>query len=508
MRYNLSSAVSTVTETDEDGDGNPESTIIKSDTTDDGKLNKTTEIIDKESDGTPDAITNTIIDKHNITTIEKGTITNVDEEGIITVKFDVDKRGDEKGISGRTDRITRDGRGEVLDSEYDFYNDGDKDYKSSFEYNSDGTIKKEKIDLNMDGADDKVISFDYNPDGSVAKEMTQFGGALSSKTYEYYDNGLVKKVHHDKNDDGEPDSSTIYTYYDNGNIKTVAVDNDNDGTLETTKLHFYDDNNNLIKATTLSANHKPIRNDRYTYDENGNQATWEEDFNGDGTYDQLREYPAINDWDQTVERKISKLDAEGNKSPINSMEYTYNEEGRFVESLVTRPSGSQWGNEMSYNDLDQLIGRKEFSIDKQGNKVITFSEENFYNNANEKLFIARDNRASDSDGIIDGNADLLFIYEPVSLTKIGTLASLDGLTHIYLQDNEKFTFSAAEIDKIVSASKNIRVTDHYYSNHSEEATLKLTGGFTETATNDKYVTYTDGAGNNLIVDADITVNII
>ncbi|MDP8034569.1 MULTISPECIES: hypothetical protein [Pasteurellaceae] len=502
MCYNLSSAVSTVTELDKDGDGIADTTTIKkTDTDENGKnIDIVTVLEDTDDDGTPDTITNTIVDKHNQTTVEKGTVLS-SEEGIITVKFDVDKFDDGKGISGRTDRITRDGKGEVLDSSFDFYDDGTQDKKISYEYNDDGTIKQEYIDLNVDGVPEELISYEYK-DGELYKKTKTVGGDVSSEMYVYNDDGTLHKVFYDKDNNGVPESSKTYTYYEGSeNIKTVSSDNNNDGKPEKVETFEYDANNYVTKAITdTDGDGQPNKIVSYEVDSKGRTVKMYEDLDGDAQPEKLTKYE-YNDHNQYVVRNHYSLNENGEETHTNIVKKEYDEQGRTIKVENNILSSDTIAiNNFEYNQFDQNTKNVTMIKRDASNEDSTFTmhseQERFYNSAHELSYIGRDLAE------VDGHYDWLFTYEDFSLPKDEVFK---GLSKLWIQTDDVLTISEEALDSISNNSGHkLYIYNKYYSTHADSASVSLEGNFTKTGAG----VYTDEAGNALIVDPDITVNIV
>ncbi|MDP8106031.1 hypothetical protein QJU39_10085 [Pasteurella atlantica] len=435
--YNLSSAVSTVTELDKDGDGIADTTtevITKGDC-----ITTTKVYTDSNDDGTQDSFVEITNRLSGYVTTETGTITH-NTDGTQIIKYEVDKYSNNGQVSGRID--TLDAEGNVIKSEYDLNNDGRIDKTETKTYNDDNTVK---------------VAVDTYNDGKV-----------DSVTIETYDsNGNIIKNEYDRDNDGVFEASDTRIYDDKNHLIVINHDTNNDGTTDSIDSREYDKVCNLSKQV-LDRN--ADGQDDYIilreFDEKGWTTKTSYDTNGDGTIEKSMTYERMPLKGHSLKQFVDKGD-DGSIDQINTFEY---------------------------DDFGQVI-KREYDYTNDGVVDATF-----WDTYNENQYIST---------LQDKNqVKRLFFYSNAELSSDEKLLNLEG---IYIQrDNISITISDDVLDKIASDENSHKVV---VNSTKTGDMLNLDGNFTKTTETESHsgqdcVKYTDEVGNALIVDPDITVNII
>ncbi|MDP8100078.1 hypothetical protein, partial [Pasteurella atlantica] len=273
-------------------------------------------------------------------------------------------------------------------------------------------------------------------------------------------------------------------------------DNDGDGTFDNSAIREFDDKGNIIKYTkdtglTIS----------YVRDDKGNIAEQDFDSNGDGKNDihYIFEYNAKEllikaSMDTNNDGKIDRIDMReyDDKGNRIKMEYDNNNDGTI--------------DAVRYFEYDDMGLNTVMKYDTDNDGSINQTDIYGYNDIGTRISITRD--LSSSTEPLDGNADILLIYGDGVKVSGDNMAGMRNI-NLY-KDDISLTISEQALDKIATDENSHKVIVNSKKSGDQ---LHLDGNFTKTTETEAhdgqdYVKYTDEAGNALIVDPDITVDII
>ncbi|MDP8133445.1 hypothetical protein [Pasteurella atlantica] len=542
---------------DENQDGKPDRTIVSVDKDHDGTFETVTEstterdgtkitkeFINTDDEGALDEVVVTIEHPNKTVTTETGKITE-GKEGNLVIDYDVDKYSNGKAISGRTDTLDKDGN--VLKSEYDVNNDGTTDSITTREFdklgnntvenidkNADGkteVIKTNKfdeqgnaiktdVDLNADGKTDKIITREFDKKGNPTKVSTDLdadGTPDKSTTNEFNEKNQLVKSSNDLNNDGTPDNITENEYDIYGNRVKSEYDYNADGTVDMIDNGVFDDKGNQIRIVRDTDGDGTIdRIYHNSYDDKGilSSATW--DTNADGKADDLYNYVYLHKENSELFR-IFTYDAtpdDGINNPVWYIASQFDDKGNIIEER----KGAYYEGVMEHTDIKEV---SSYST--------TIYERDIYGNITERTTY----RVADGETIqkvshglnslgatvyeeidssthdrVDGNADKLFVYKDFTISNTDHLIGLQNID--VKQNNIEMTISDDVLDKITNDDNSHKVI---VNSKKSGDVLNLDGNFVKTTDTEAhdgqdYVKYTDDAGNALIVDPDVTVNII
>ncbi|MDP8175923.1 hypothetical protein, partial [Phocoenobacter skyensis] len=182
--------------------------------------------------------------------------------------------------------------------------------------------------------------------------------------------------------------------------------------------------------------------------------------------------------------------------------YEYDDKGQRVKWLKDLDANGSIDKveKGTYDDEGHLV---KLEIDNNNDGNVDRIDFRSYDDFDDLASLARDNKE-----VGDGNAEQLFFYKN---TEISNTDHLSGLENIYFQkDNLEVTISDDVLDKIANDDNSHKVI---VNSKKSGDVLNLDGNFVKTTDTEAhggqdYVKYTDDAGNALIVDPDVTVNII
>ncbi|MDP8094310.1 hypothetical protein QJU20_09830 [Pasteurella atlantica] len=477
MCYVIISAVSTVTELDKDGDGIADTTteVI---TKPDGTV-VTKAYTDSNDDGTQDSIVKTTQNakpQGGVTT-ETGTITH-NSDGTQTIKYEVDPYSLGHVSSAHTDTI--DAKGNVIKSEEDYTNNGIINRTVSYEYDENGKVTKSEYDYNNDGLPNLVLTWEHK-DGGL---------------YQYYDrdmNGTTETTYFSQDSD------------DKHILKRTPVDNPDGFTL--IREYSYNELGQESEVVFKKGDDKPIHTEFYKYNNKGHIIETKIDKGNDGSIDTIIHAEYDNDNKHHKLKELIDSDANGSTDVVK--EYSYNE--RDLVSEIRTDSDNDGTFEkvenFTYNDVGVV---DVYSQRIDGNVSVDYKKYYDYKIAeNGELQIGiKKTVATDIDN--DGHCDIIWTYDDFVLVESDKY-DITGLRDISFQKNDmSLTISDDILDKVANGTSNHKMIINGAQSGDK---LHLDGNFTKTTETEShrgqdYVKYTDEAGNALIVDPDITVDII
>ncbi|MDP8054780.1 hypothetical protein [Pasteurella atlantica] len=476
MCYALFSAVSTVTELDKDGDGIADTTTEVITKPNGAVVTKV--YTDSNDDGVQDSIVKTIKNakpKGGVTT-ETGTITHNDD-GTQTIKYEIDPYSLGHVSSARTDTI--DAKGNVIKSEEDYTNNGVINRTVTYEYDESGKVTKSNYDYDNNGKPNLVIIHEAKDGGE----------------YHYYDRDM----------NGTTETTYFYQNSDDTHIvKNTPVDNPDDFNL--IREYSYNELGQNIKTILKTGDDKPIRTEYYKYNDKGHIIETKIDKGNDGSIDTIVHAEYDNDNKHHKLKELIDTDANGSTDIVK--EYSYNERDLVSETRTDSDNDGTFEKVeyFTYNNLGNIV---TYSRDDGNDHSIDYKQYREY-------AIAKNGEVEA--GILSavaidwGNNG----YERFDIYDDHTMQASDkydiaGLENIYIKkDNLEVTISDDTLDKIANDNNGHKVIVNSLKSGDK---LHLDGNFTKTTETEShagqdYVKYTDEAGNALIVDPDITVDII
>ncbi|MDP8100112.1 hypothetical protein, partial [Pasteurella atlantica] len=269
-------------------------------------------------------------------------------------------------------------------------------------------------------------------------------------------------------------------------------DNDGDGTFDNSAIREFDDKGNIIKYTkdtglTIS----------YVRDDKGYSTTESVDHNGDGKPDLIytsREY------DKGGRLTNFDVDSNGDGVVDSSQIREYDAKGASTKLSIDKGNDGTIDQVNTYENNDfGLVTKINYDTNNDGNldriDTRTYSEHGIWETTSVDLKA-------------DSSIDFFQSYMNMELPSDD---SFIGISSVYLVENNiALTIPEATLDKIASDKNSHKLV---INSSKEGDQLHLDGNFTKTAETEShsgqdYVKYTDEAGNALIVDPDITVDII
>ncbi|MDP8108051.1 hypothetical protein, partial [Pasteurella atlantica] len=459
IRYVIISAVSTVTELDKDGDGTPEKVI---------------EVFENQE------FTGTLFAADKNSHCSKVTLTKIDEDQNGVFEVIEEKIYDAPSTTTTTYKYT------------DSDQDGQLDYilrTSEGRYNIKNSIGG-NIKHNSDNT--TTVHYSQNVDDHKKEEIITLD-----------ENGLMTKS--DLYMDGKETYSRSYEY-DSATNKLVKSEslNVNSGNTTTNLYEYENDLGHVSKNIwSYSNSDKVYFKERY-YSEEG--CVWNEsrgDLDGDGKIETIVRDTL--DADYNILRE-AYLDLEGNL--LSYQDRTYDDHRRIITSKTDGNNNNVYEDitEYTYDNLANIKSSElaSYDINEDGNldkfnyrvfnvvgKVLT--EEGVYDLNGENPEVKKIYYLQDSEVVFKDNFSVENIY-------------------FYGNNDVSVTLSDEVLDKLANDDNNHSIFVDSYNNLTGSK-LKLDGSFTKTAETEAhdgqdFVKYTDEAGNALIVDPDITVDII
>ncbi|MDP8102039.1 hypothetical protein [Phocoenobacter atlanticus] len=486
--YNLSSAVSTVTELDKDGDGTPDIRIEKIDGKHEGASNTRT-YTDTDDDGTFDTVS--IVNKNHIvvegTNILNG---NYHYEGNIEYQNDGTKmlHGGYKNKSGETishvDLLENADNQIIKKINYLDETHNQKLTTVNFKYDSEGNVIYKGNDINSDGYDDFVVRSEF-PDENT--------------TLTYYDFPL----------NGE--KSNRYEFTNNhDNTATLKISANNNEDINFVVHYKYDDNGQQIERVMENGSGKAISTLKSYYDDDGKVIRTETDRGSDNSVDAVNTY-YYKDGDSHY--YLEKIDSDNKNGNDKSIRYVYDNEHRKIEAhhnydLENSSNDNRYIEYFEYNDVNRITERYKImdgSTEKTDIICYGYSKGENGGTITRASVVARgDSEHLDVMTLNGKNYELGSDFDTSHI-------DMTGLKNIYInKDNVQITISDDILDKIATDDNSHKVIVNSKKSGDQ---LHLDGNFTKTAETEShggqdYVKYTDEVGNALIVDPDITVDII
>jgi YD repeat-containing protein len=186
-----------------------------------------------------------------------------------------------------------DQKGNVSTREYDAKNDSITDFIVYYTYDSETRTVTEERDTDANGEIDERYTYEYNAEGYLVEENknpSQDGASEERIVYDYVfdEDGLITELNWEKSE-GE----LIHLYDEDGNYSKVA---EYEVLSKTTAKYQYDDEGRVVvveyavtQGDYPGAEPKKQRH-LYTYDEQGNIRSHEQDCDCDGKRESLVVY--------------------------------------------------------------------------------------------------------------------------------------------------------------------------------------------------------------------------
>ncbi|MDP8111893.1 MULTISPECIES: hypothetical protein [Pasteurellaceae] len=352
---------------------------------------------------------------------------------------------------------------------------------------------------------------------STVTELDKDGDGIADTTTEMatiLDDGgndtIKTKIFTDMDDNGEQDSVVVTIQKPNGGRLTTeagTIINNSDGT-QTIKFEIdkYSDGKVIMYRTdtidgsgnTIKSEERdyPLQADRdiyYTYDSSHKVIKSEYDKNLDGNI----EHTHYLKYDGNRQIGVD-VDTNGDTKSNYTESYQYNDKGELIKAFI------DLGGNGSINQIHSYVYEKgervQINYDLDANDTVDKMEFYKYNDIGKLTYMKQDIGA-------DGSIDKLWFYDEIKVPTGSDLTNINEL--IINRPDISVTISDHILDQIVSNNTHKVVV----SSHSTKDGLNLEGSFTKTTETEShggqdFVKYTDEAGNALIVDPDITVDII
>ncbi|MDP8102034.1 hypothetical protein [Phocoenobacter atlanticus] len=525
---------------------------------------------DTNGDGVFDKATNIKIDPYGNTIKEEGSIV-VNNDGTQTITYDVISY-DGRKIDSRIDTVDSENNivKSIEDLNKAGTPESMKIYTNKFD--SKGNIIEQKIDINADAKDDNIIYKEYNQDGNVIKishdknadgiiddtrtmiyndqnrtiitELNLLNDKWidyeSIKTYDkngaiiayVREKGLIKSVEFTNNEfdqaldykqidtskNNKVDYQGYYKYDDRQRIIEDKVDYKGDHIVDELRSYIYNENGSGYTYTVTYP--KFSTKEIYIYDESGKKLQGFTENNGTVVKKTIFQY---DDLDRITQESTYKGDIE-NPSSVkkfsyepNSLRYTvieidneknheirasFDEKGLREEyslkDLTTNKLSYKVYLEHDYTEqYKHIVEKVDYRVDDIFDEIRLFDGSKKGRN---EIFVAND---YNQDNVMDN----LSIVRDVELSE----DYIQGIKDVrLLKDDLSVTISDDVLDKIATDDNSHKVIVNSKKSGDQ---LHLDGNFTKTTETEShdgqnFVKYTDEAGNALIVDPDITVDII
>ncbi len=400
-------------------------------------------------------------------------------------------------------------------------------------------------DSNDDGIQDSVVNTIEQPNGVIT---TEWGATSSTTTIEKgtitnNDNGTQTiKYEVDKYGDAKVVINRTDIVDAKGNAIKSSLDTDNNGVVDTVVTREFDEKGNAIKEIIDYPGEKSDRVITNTYNDKGENIKSVVDYNMEDKNDHIIAN-TFNDEGLVTSYTMDYPNSDGLRNVTN----TFDDKGRVVKVLVEHSNGNE--NLITYEyaehgqllksvdsnnirDYIQVYNEKEqkieFTYDSKQDDGKDYSIFYGYDDKGDNSTLIYDNKMNDNkdytfnnqfddehhrilglrDDLSDGSFNKLYLYESMSVTYQNDFAEVKDI--YFAKDDIDVTISEAVLNKIIGDDSSDKVVIH---TARPDGKLHLDGNFTKTAETEShggqdYVKYTDEAGNALIVDPDITVDII
>ena len=189
--------------------------------------------------------------------------------------------------------------------------------RTTREFDSNGRPVKEFRHY-LEGDPDQIL-YEYDAEGHlIRRQLSDSDGEAGEKHLWKYENKLLMREE-SYNEYGDLESSRTYTYSENGNIEEVVEVTHSDGE-QTRLVTIYNESGKVETDKRYDSRGRLTARNIYTYDENGNNDTIEEENVSGKTTITLQHDDAGNNILQ------EEINADG--TLITRIERTYNAEGR------------------------------------------------------------------------------------------------------------------------------------------------------------------------------------
>ncbi|MDP8117683.1 hypothetical protein [Phocoenobacter atlanticus] len=361
MCYNLSSAVSTVTENDTDGDGNPETfkKVIQDN------------IIFTQDDG-----------QSRATTIENATI-SYNDDGTKTITYKIDKYGNGKLVQDRIDTIDGDDNvSKSITYEHNDLSGLKQEIVTTYTY-EDGMVKTKSID-NVGEERDLTITYTYTPEGDVKTEKHDYINHDKwdhVQTNNIVEDGLIKSYDLSYTNGNE---ISVEQIFEDG--KKVSKISKKDGAvIEDLNYLYNNEDGHLIKSNDIN----DLRYYINIYDDMEHKVK----FIYDNKQNDAKDYSLTYNYDEHIH--VSSQYESANRSYIDYHKYNDEKSSKIMDVRDDNVDGSidkifvQRSLTLDYQDEYATV--KEIQISDVNNNLLTISDETLTNiitnNGADKLVI-------------------------------------------------------------------------------------------------------------------------
>ena len=213
------------------------------------------------------------------------------------------------------------------------YDDGQLIYRTTYFYNSDGTIGYRLEDSDGDGAMDTRIT-ELSEDGLLMSRAIDDGdnGTINrTRRFERNANGDLTLLELDNDGDGTPDFVAHRTYNDQGLITSSIEDFDGDGVTDYARTITYNELFQILEIrddTDGDGIVDEVTSNQYSTD--GFRTMFEFDEDGDGVYDQRTSFTLDADGNQIE----STTDSNGDGVLDQIYTSTFNEYGQLMQQDI------------------------------------------------------------------------------------------------------------------------------------------------------------------------------
>ncbi len=309
--------------------------------------------IDENGDGQPNStISNTYDDNGNLLTVHNDNNADNEPDNIITFTYDDNNNiltlSYDNNADSQSDRVythTYDANGNKLT-----YNSSDGEGRIAYEYVYTYDSKGNQISRNFThaavaGSSITIYTYDDNGNQVSMRSLNSDGVPANIITYTYDDNGHQLTRENDSDANGHPNSIHTQTYDANGNRLTISRDSNADGAQNDIQTFTYDANNNILTQSNDSdGDGHPNFIRTSTYDNNANPLIVSIDKNGDGRLNTIETLT----YDALGHILTYSIDANADGQVNDTYTMTYDARGNQLSS------SGDIGSDGSANDLISL----------------------------------------------------------------------------------------------------------------------------------------------------------
>ncbi|MDP8054822.1 hypothetical protein, partial [Pasteurella atlantica] len=252
------------------------------------------------------------------------------------------------------------------------------------------------------------------------------------------------------------------------------------------------------------------------------------DLNMDYKNSDDKDYSTVATFNDKGEKATYSVDYKDNDHNDYTASYTYNEQGfntSIIQEYVENTSRNFTVNK-EYNEAGQEV---KYTIDHPQNHASDYTATSIYDEQGLQIkrvvdYVENDSRDFTAtfeydnqnemvkqfvDMESNGGVDKLYVYEPTTISNSNNILGTTFKDIYILEDDVAINIADTVLDVIANDQNGHKV---YVNSTKTGDVINLEGNFvkaeTESHAGQDYVKYTDEAGNALIIDPDITVNII